>query len=255
MAEPGNHDPTAENDDVEPTVIDLSSCQLRELSSVELPPTLVEVDVTANRLTALDPRISQLSNLKKLSLRQNILNDEGVLPLSSWHSISALEELVLRDNQLKKIPDVSIFKKLLVFDVSFNEITSLNGLSDASNTLKELYVSKNEVTKIEEIEHFHELQILELGSNKLRVMENLQNLTSLQELWLGRNRIRIIDLCGLKCIKKLSLQSNRLTTMTGLEVATVDYNYIIFCFLLKFIKFNFYLVSALSLLSMICRNV
>ncbi|KAL8498754.1 hypothetical protein ACS0TY_021906 [Phlomoides rotata] len=217
MAEPGNHDPTAENDDVEPTVIDLSSCQLRDLSSVELPPTLVEVDVTANRLTALDPRISQLSNLKKLSLRQNLLNDEGVLPLSSWHSISALEELVLRDNQLKKIPDVSIFKKLLVFDVSFNEITSLNGLSDASNTLKELYVSKNEVTKIEEIEHFHELQILELGSNKLRVMENLQNLTSLQELWLGRNRIRIIDLCGLKCIKKLSLQSNRLTTMTGLE--------------------------------------
>lgn len=76
---------------------------------------------------------------------------------------------MLRDNQLKKIPDVSIFKMLLVFDVSFNEISSLNGLSNVSNTLKELYVSKNEVTKMEEIEHFHDLQILELGSNKLRV--------------------------------------------------------------------------------------
>ncbi|KAI3524126.1 hypothetical protein L1887_02778 [Cichorium endivia] len=71
-------------------------------------------------------------------------------------------ELVLRDNQLKKILDVTIFKTLLVFDVSFNEITSMSGLSNASTTLKELYVSKNEVTKIEEIEHFHELQILEL---------------------------------------------------------------------------------------------
>lgn len=80
-----------------------------------------------------------------------------------------LQELVLRDNQLKKIPDVSIFKTLLIFDVSFNEITSMNGLSNASSTLKELYVSKNEVPKIEEIEHFHELQILELGSNRLRV--------------------------------------------------------------------------------------
>lgn len=80
-----------------------------------------------------------------------------------------MQELVLRDNQLKKIPDVSIFKTLLIFDVSFNEITSMNGLSNASSTLKELYVSKNEVPKIEEIEHFHELQILELGSNRLRV--------------------------------------------------------------------------------------
>lgn len=80
-----------------------------------------------------------------------------------------MQELVLRDNQLRKVPDVSIFKKLLVFDVSFNEITSLHGVSLVSNTLKELYVSKNEVTKIEEIDHFHELQILELGSNKLRV--------------------------------------------------------------------------------------
>ena len=80
-----------------------------------------------------------------------------------------VQELVLRDNQLKKIPDVSIFKALLVFDVSFNEITAMTGLSKVSSTLKELYVSKNEVTKIEEIEHFHELQILELGSNRLRV--------------------------------------------------------------------------------------
>lgn len=80
-----------------------------------------------------------------------------------------LQELVLRDNKLTKIPDVSIFKRLLVFDISFNEITTLHGLSNASNTLKELYVSKNEVTKIEEIDHFVELQILELGSNKLRV--------------------------------------------------------------------------------------
>jgi protein phosphatase 1 regulatory subunit 7 len=79
------------------------------------------------------------------------------------------QELVLRDNKLKKIPDSGIFKNLLVFDVSFNEITSLHGLSKVSNTLKELYVSKNEVTKIEEIDHLYQLQILELGSNRLRV--------------------------------------------------------------------------------------
>ena len=80
-----------------------------------------------------------------------------------------MQELVLRDNKLTKIPDVSIFKSLLVFDVSFNEIPSLRSVSNVSATLKELYVSKNEVTKIEELEHLQSLQILELGSNKLRV--------------------------------------------------------------------------------------
>ncbi|XP_022856867.1 protein phosphatase 1 regulatory inhibitor subunit PPP1R7 homolog [Olea europaea var. sylvestris] len=217
---PPDIDPKAENEEESsssPTVLDLTSFQLHDLETVEIPLSLTELDLTANRLSTLDPRISQLPNLKKLSFRQNLFNDDGIQPLSTWDIISALEELVLRDNQLKKIPDVSIFKQLLVFDVSFNEISSLNGLSKVSSTLKELYVSKNEVIKMEEIEHFPSLQILELGSNRIRVMENLQNSTSLQELWLGRNRIRAINLCGLKCIKKLSLQSNRLTSMTGLE--------------------------------------
>ncbi|KAE9613979.1 hypothetical protein Lal_00016499 [Lupinus albus] len=205
-----------EEDPSSSTLLDLTSYQLHDLDSVELPLTLTELDLTSNRLSTLDPRIQHLSHLSKLSLRQNLFTDDAVSPLSSWTSLSQLHELVLRDNHLKKIPDVTIFKKLLVFDVSFNEITSLHGLSSLSNTLKELYVSKNEVPKIEEIHHFHQLNILELGSNKLRVMENLQNLTNLQELWLGRNRIKVINLCGLKCIKKISLQSNRLTSMTGL---------------------------------------
>ncbi|XP_010253998.1 PREDICTED: protein phosphatase 1 regulatory subunit pprA-like [Nelumbo nucifera] len=197
--------------------LDLTSYQLHDLDGIELPPSLFELDLTANRLCTLDPRIALLRELKKLYLRQNLFDDAGIEPISRWDSISALEELVLRDNRLKKIPDVSIFKSLLVFDVSFNEISSLNGLSKITNTLKELYVSKNEVTKMEELDHFHDLQILELGSNRLRVIENLQNLAHLQELWLGRNRIRTVNLCGLRCIKKISLQSNRLTSMLGFQ--------------------------------------
>ncbi|KAK9101072.1 hypothetical protein Scep_024502 [Stephania cephalantha] len=127
------------------------------------------------------------------------------------------QELLLRDNKLTKIPDASIFKSLLVFDVSSNEIFSLNGLSKISATLEELYLSKNEVPKIEQIDHLINLQILELGSNRLEVMENLHNLTNLQELWLGRNHIQAVNLCELKCIKKISLQNNRLTSMIGFQ--------------------------------------
>ncbi|KAL7239956.1 hypothetical protein ACSBR2_005757 [Camellia fascicularis] len=138
-----NKDATMVDEDDESssaTVLDLTSFQLHDLDSVELPPSLTELDLTANRLSTLDLRIAHLSNLKKLSLRQNLFHDAGIDPISGWHEISDLE-----------------------------------------------------------------------------VMENLQNFTNLQELWLGRNRIRAINLCGLKCIKKISLQSNRLTSMAGLE--------------------------------------
>lgn len=215
--ESNHHQPPEEEDGGAITALDLTSYQLHALDSVELPPSLVELDLTANRLSKLDPRISLLTHLRKLSLRQNLFEDSGVEPLSRWDAISGLEELVLRDNKLLKIPDVNIFKNLQVFDISFNEISSLSGLSKVSNTLKELYVSKNEITKLEEIEHFQGLQMLELGSNKLRVMENLGTLVNLQELWLGRNRIRAVNLCGLKCLRKVSLQSNRLTSMKGFE--------------------------------------
>ena len=67
-------------------------------------------------------------------------------------------------------------------------------------------------------------------------MENLETLIDLQELWLGRNRIKFINLCGLKRIKKLSLQSNRLTSMKGLEV----------CF--KMVDFTWFLIKAMGFL-------
>ncbi|CAA7410093.1 unnamed protein product [Spirodela intermedia] len=199
------------------THLDLTSFQLHDLGGVDIPETLVELDLTANRLTTLDVRINLLSCLNKLSLRQNLFDDDGIAPISQWTAISGLQELVIRDNRLRRIPDVRIYKSLVVFDVSFNEITSMNGLADVSNLLEELYVSKNEVTKMEELSHFHHLRILELGSNRLRVMENLENLTNLEELWLGRNRIKAVNLCGLKRIRRISLQSNRLTSMAGFQ--------------------------------------
>lgn len=84
-------DPTAEDDTSSSTLLDLSSYQLHDLDSVELPSTLTELDLTANRLSSLDARISNLSNLKKLSLRQNLINDAAVEPISGWHALSGLE--------------------------------------------------------------------------------------------------------------------------------------------------------------------
>ncbi|KAF2303979.1 hypothetical protein GH714_025825 [Hevea brasiliensis] len=197
------------------TVLDLTSFQLHNLDSVELSQGLTELDLTANRLSSLDPRIAFLSNLKKISFRQNLIDDAAIEPFSGWEALSGLEELVLRDNKLTKIPDVSIFKSLLVFDVSFNEIGYLHGLSNVSNTLKELYVSKNEVTKMEEIDHLYQLQILELGSNRLR------ECVALEELYLSHNGITKMEgLSTLVNLSVLDVSSNKLTSIDDIQNLT-----------------------------------
>lgn len=80
--------------DLSSTVLDLTSFQLHDLTSVELPPSLTELDLTTNRLSILDPRLSHLSNLKKLSLRQNLFDDAGVEPISHWDALSGLEVFI-----------------------------------------------------------------------------------------------------------------------------------------------------------------
>lgn len=80
-----------DEDDPSLTILDLTSYQLHDLDSVEFPPNLTELDLTANRLSTLDPRIGNLSHLKKLSLRQNLITDAAVQPLSSWNTLSSLE--------------------------------------------------------------------------------------------------------------------------------------------------------------------
>lgn len=200
-------------------LLDLTGMQLHDhdLQEVELPVSLRELDLTANRLAALDARLASLSSLRKLSLRQNLLSDASLQPLSHWPSLHGLQELVLRDNKLSKLPELAMFANLSIFDASFNEISSLRGLSKAPITLLELYVSKNEVAKMEELDHLYHVELLELGSNKIRVMENLHNMKKLKELWLGRNRIRTVNLCGVNSLVKISLQSNRLTSMLGFQ--------------------------------------
>lgn len=87
-------DRTAE-DDPSSTVLDLTSCQLHDLSSVELPPGLIELDLTANRLSTLDSRISGLSNLRKLSLRQNLIDSAASEVVSGWIALAELEVVIV----------------------------------------------------------------------------------------------------------------------------------------------------------------
>jgi protein phosphatase 1 regulatory subunit 7 len=71
--------------------LDLTSWQLHDLAEIDLPESLEEIDLTANRLSKLDERFSLLLHLRKLSLRQNLIDDQAIEPLTHWNTISGME--------------------------------------------------------------------------------------------------------------------------------------------------------------------
>ncbi|GJP61822.1 hypothetical protein CLOP_g18947 [Closterium sp. NIES-67] len=201
-------------------VLDLTGNQLKDLAGIPLPPTLTDLDLTTNRLAALDPRIGGLERLEKISFRQNLLTDAAVAGLKELTRLTLLKDLVLRDNLLKKVPCVSSLPALTLLDLSYNHIHAMAPLASAPACVRELYLANNRIGTIEALDGFSQLRLLELGSNKIREMENLAHLSALEELWVGRNKIKEVRVAGLTSLVKISVQSNRLTSMLGFQACT-----------------------------------
>ncbi|KAJ0030401.1 hypothetical protein Pint_13255 [Pistacia integerrima] len=216
-----NLDQTVEID-LSSTVLDLTSFQLHDLNSVELPASLTELDLTANRLSSLDPRISHLSNLKKLSLRQNLFDDAGVEPISNWVALSGLEELVLRDNKLMKIPEVGIFKGLLIFDIlelGSNRLRVMENLQNLSN-LQELWLGRNRI-KVVNLCGLKCIKKISLQSNRLTSMKGFEDCVALEELYLSHNGIAKMEgLSTLVNLHVLDISSNKLTSIDDIQNLT-----------------------------------
>lgn len=70
--------------------LNLTGCHLHDLGDVDIPEDLVELDLTDNRISKLDPRIGHLAQLRKLSLERNLFDDEDVYPISRWHTVDGL---------------------------------------------------------------------------------------------------------------------------------------------------------------------
>lgn len=102
------------------------SCRHNHIKSLQLPPSLIELDMRFNNVTA--PDFSRLENLKKLDCFGNGMTHLNLAPLK------ALEELVCGMNSFETL------------DVSGNPCLTLLDLSD-SPYLKTVYVARGQKIK------------------------------------------------------------------------------------------------------------
>ncbi|KAI3660947.1 hypothetical protein MP638_004723 [Amoeboaphelidium occidentale] len=197
----------------------------------DTPEYAEEIDLTHYRLKRLPTQLYKYTKVKRLCLRQNLL--ESLVDGIPYIILKELEELDLYDNRLDSIDPLCNSNNLKeddddegclrVLDLSFNLLKSIESLGNAfycRNTLQELYLCQNKISSISScaLQNFKRLKVLELGANRLSRIEGLENLQELEELYLGKNKISKLEgLDSLKKLRVLSIQSNRLVKIEGLE--------------------------------------
>ena len=87
--------------------------------------------------------------------------DTFFCPIGVW-----IREVPLYHSFPPSLPP-SLFRSI---DLSFNHITTISGLEGVVQ-LKSLFLIQNKISKIENISHFTQLTMLELGANRIRVRE------------------------------------------------------------------------------------
>jgi len=121
-----------------------------------------------------------------------------------------LEELYIGNNELEFLPDLSMFRKLLVLDVSINKIKKIsklpknlieftcfdNFIEDISSirdcrNLKTLYASNNLISDISFLNNNEKLTVLIINNNKLSAIPD--NLINIRKIQINNNKIKKIS--------------------------------------------------------------
>ncbi len=190
--------------------------------------------------------LSNLSNLKELSITDTALNAQelsiiGALPSLTKLSIrgcglsttAGLEQakgltyLDLSNNAVRNIAPLSSLQKLQEVKLSHNALNDLSALSTLT-TITSLDVSYNNLETLSPITILSGLKKLFAGNNSLSELVSFQNFTVLDELDLSNNTITdVTPLSSCVALKKLVLSNNTIQDITSLSTLTKleDFNF------------------------------
>ncbi|KAG5442735.1 hypothetical protein CSKR_114047 [Clonorchis sinensis] len=106
---------------------------------------------------------------------------------------SLITDIVLQQEDLQHVPDLSDLKNLRLLDVSCNRLTHLKFLS-ANKLIETLLVYDNQLRKLEDIENLPNLKILHAQYNMIRLIDScFSNLVNLTDVRLDANKIEDIS--------------------------------------------------------------
>jgi len=212
---------------------------INDITSLSKYKNIYEVDFSSNFIKSI-PKFQGLDSFEFLTLNANTI--QSIQFLKEIDNISALENLAYLslegNNQVKKFDNISTLKQLkylslkscnlknifnlepmqnlYIINLAYNKLTKINNLNNSS--LSVLYLTGNEIKKIENMDKLPNLTELDLSYNKIGKIENLEQLTNLKKLYLSGNLIsKIENFNKLVKLEKLSIQGTKIKKIENLE--------------------------------------
>lgn len=152
--------------------------------------------------------LQYFSNATDVNLSQNLISQINAFPISS-----SLTRLVLDDNQLSTLPDLSNLPNLKTLTVRRNKLMSLPDIS-ANKKITQLYVQSNQLTFIPDLRNQKELWAINFSGNRLTLLPFLDSLAKLTELVVADNQLtQIQPLDKLSNLKLLNISGNKIAKL------------------------------------------
>ncbi len=204
------------------TSLDLGNCGLKELPKELFELTWLEelilgdswwdFDISdrkysqnygfKNRLTKIDPRISELYNIKTLRLDGNKRGFDGLIDIKNLGELSSLQELSLENTKVKDFDLLRNLSNLEILGLKGCQITDASFFGGCSG-LKKLNLGENKIEDFSFLRSFKKLEELYLNDCGITDAGFLRSFTNLKNLSLAANRIN--DISFLENFKKLEL--------------------------------------------------
>ncbi|KEG08667.1 putative protein phosphatase 1, regulatory subunit,putative [Trypanosoma grayi] len=183
------------------TKLDLSYNQIREISGLEsLAPTLRELYLVENKIKEIK-NLEPLVNLELLELGGNRIREIG----PGLATLTKLRQLWLGKNKIVAI-GASLHKlvSLEILSLQANRITSIEAENflgpDANPQLREVYLSENGLTSIQNVERLSMVRIIDFSFNPISSINadaiNPQTMPFLEEFWLTDGKVDKWDEVG-----------------------------------------------------------
>lgn len=180
------------------------------------PGKLEELDLYDNRIDHISSALNEFVNLSNLDLSFNKIKN-----IKNISNLTKLENLYFVQNKIKHIRNLELLVKLKNLELGGNKIETISETMLSLSSLTQLWLGKNRISKLQNLDNLVNLRVLSIQSNRLPKIEGLEKLVNLEELYLSHNGISKLE--GLENNTKLTVidvTANKISKLENLSHLT-----------------------------------